>query len=236
MSELFVKKLSEHFSYNEIIQIYDNTERYYSAALNIEGVEMPKPLSFDETSITFAYVENLSPKVSELWFKGQCWDNMLCHKLGATLGALHYSQNSDLSSDIYLYGDYVPHNIVYRNRKLTLFDVEPPMYRQSFSQFYRGRNYVDIVSMLLFMFIGHSFKRPWNFFRNKQPLVQAYMSGYTETAGFSIDKRQLNFYLKKQLDFWYFDRGRKHGWMVKNLKYGFVCLVLFVQKYVYKAV
>lgn len=236
MSKLYTKHLDHSLSPAEIEAVFANARRYFIAAQSIEGVEMPEPLMYTDTSITFAYIDNLARTVSELWFADRAWDEKLCRRLGAVLGALHIVQGIDLSEDIYLYGDYVPHNVVYREDELVLFDVEPPGYRQSFEQFYRGRNYVDIASMLFFVLVGHSYKRPWRFFRNKRSFVQAYLSGYEEASGFNIDKKELKIYLKKQIAFWYFDRGQQHEWLVKNIKYCFVRVVLFVQWYIYRIV
>jgi len=230
----FIKKLAPDFSVKEIDLIYKNTKRYYDASQSVIGLEMPEPLSCSDTEITFTFIDDLSPKVSELWFVDQLWSTDLCNKLGTSLGSLHSAQEADLSKEIYLYGDYVPHNVVYRENKLIMFDVEPPMYRKSFDEFYRGLNYVDITSMLFFMLVGHSYKKPWQFFRNKKSLVQSYLTGYEETSNFEINKHEIIFFLKKEFEFWYFDCGRRHGWFVKNVKYYFVYLVLLAQLLIYK--
>jgi hypothetical protein len=234
MSKVFVKNIENSLLPKEVKLVFENTKRYYDAAQSVKDLEMPEPLSYSDTEITFTFIDDLSPKVSELWFADQLWSTHLCNKLGTSLGSLHAAQGTDLSKEIYLYGDYVPHNVVYRDDMLIMFDVEPSMYRESFDEFYRGLNYVDIASMLFFMLVGHSYKKPWQFFRNKGHLVQSYLIGYSETSQFKIEKQQMILFLEKEFAFWYFNCDRRHGWFVKNLKYYFLKSVLLVQLQIYK--
>jgi len=235
MQKTFRKDLSISFSKDEANLVYENYVRYFKASKQIENIRIPEPLGIKDSTIEFEYIPGLDNTLSHMWYRDEFWDSNLMYRIGNALGKLHSSQG-DISKDIFLYGDFVPHNVVKGSEKLFFFDTEPAAYRQNFIESFKNSAYVDMVSMLFFIFTCHYFKTPWRFFRNKRSLAQSYLRGYEDESMTKLEKKKLLFYIKKQELKWLFDRGGQHGLIKKYAKYFFVKIVLFVQIYLYKAI
>jgi len=233
-NKTYTKQLANAFSSDQIGLIFQNNKRYKEASLKIKNVFIPDVISHDHTSITFEYVDCLSPLLRDLWFSDQRWDTGLVGELGALLGNLHSEQGKICDSNLYLHGDFVPHNIVVRDGCFVVFDIEPPTHRRLFNTFYYGSRYTDICSMLFSLLTTHSYKKPWKFFRNKKAMVESYLTGYKVGSNFNLESDVLKKYLFQELSKWHFDRSLQHGWFIKNVKYCFLQVVLFVQMRLYK--
>lgn len=234
MGEVVAKQLSAFFTPDEVRLIFENSVRYYEAARSIDGLTMPKPVSHTNTELTFEKLPGMGETLEEAWFHGRRWDAGLCRRIGYFLGRLHKAQSAapDLSGKIYLHGDFVPHNIVVREEDVVFFDCEPPGLHADFMHFYRNYNYIDLASFIFFVFISHSFKRPWRFLRNKRPFVRAFLSGYERGASFVCDRNVLLRYIKEECHKWYKD-SRRH--LVRKLmEYGILRVTLFAQLRLYR--
>lgn len=230
MSNVFIKQLSAFFTPSEIRLIFENSMRYFEAAQSVDGLTMPKPLSCTDTELVFEKLPGVGETLEQAWFHGEKWDAELCHTIGYFLGKLHKVQGN-LHDKIFIHGDFVPHNIVIRESGIVFFDCEPPGRHADFMHFYRNYNYVDLASFIFFVLISHSFKRPWQFLRNKRSFIASFLLGYESGASFVCNKNVLLQYIKQERYKWYEDS--QHHIVRRLIEYGMLRIMLFVQLSLY---
>jgi len=201
MPKKFKKKLGDFFSPCEVRLIFLNAQRYYEISKHLENVRIPEPIRYDKSSITYEFVQDIDRNLSKIWFEHELRDENICKKLGKVLGELH-KHCGNLGEKIYLHGDFVPHNIVYSNTVITIFDIEPPGKNFNFMYFYYNYAYVDLASFIFYIYTLHSFKKPWLFFKNQRKSVQAFLEGYHGATGFEVEMRTLTPYLEKEMYCW----------------------------------
>lgn len=231
MSEVITKQLATFFTPDEVRLIFENSVRYFEAAQSIDGLTMPKPLSHTDTHLVFEKLPGLQGTLENSWFRGEKWDAELCCKIGYYLGKLHKAQGN-LFEKIHIHGDFVPHNVVIRETDVVFFDCEPPGRHSDFMHFYLNYNYVDLASFIFFIFISHSFKRPWQFMRNKRPFVASLLKGYETGASFVCDKKTLRLYIQQEMYKWYKDCPRHFA--IKFAEYGIIRTMMFMQMTLYR--
>lgn len=229
MSNVFKKKI-KYFSPEQIEKVFYLNKHFFETSKKMAGFRMPEPLSFSANELTYEYIEGLGQTFSHELHSGKMWNPEYFYKLGYYLGKLHISMG-DLSGKIHLHGDFVPHNIVVNERGVIFFDFEPPGTFDDFDHFYYNRNYVDLTSFIFFIFISHYFKKPWLFFTNKKPFIDAFLEGYTEATEFMFSHDDLLHYLMLERKKWY--RERRHSYPKKIVKYVFVRLVVLMQIRIY---
>src|SRR3990167_7853101 len=115
MSEIVKKDVSMFFTPDEVRLIFENSMRYFEAARTIDGLTMPRPLSYTDTELVFEKLTGMRETLEHAWFRGEKWSAGLCRMIGRFLGQLHKAQGADLREKIHIHGDFVPHNIVIRD-------------------------------------------------------------------------------------------------------------------------
>src|SRR5690606_13861921 len=92
---------------------------------------------------------------------------------------------------------FTPSNIGINGQSIAFFDFEPPKsMHKDFDWFYKNKNYVDLASFILWIWICEPFREPWRYFKSKRRFIKEFLGGYEMETNFRVNTVILKQYLR----------------------------------------